>query len=75
MKQQFQALGMTVVFLLIGTVFLFLTRGAEYLYKFVGMFGKDVFMATGMVFVSAVCVIAFQQAILHLVVRRMAVDK
>lgn len=75
MKQQFQALGMSVIFFAIGAVFLFMARGAEYLYKFVGLFSKDFFMACGMVFIAAVCLVAVQQAVLHFVVRRMEVDK
>lgn len=75
MKQQFQALGMSVVFFGVGMLFLFLARGYEYLFKFIGAFGKDFFLASGMVVVSAAVLVAVQQVILHLVVRRLAVDQ
>ncbi len=75
MKQQFQALGMSVVFFGVGMLFLFLARGYEYLFKFLGTFGRDFYLASGMVLVSALVLVAVQQVILHFVIRRLGVDQ
>ena len=75
MKQQLQALGLSVIFFGVGTLFLFLARGYEYLFKFLGTFGNDFFLASGMVVVSTAVLLAVQQVILHLVVRRLGVDQ
>lgn len=75
MKQQFQALGMSVTFFAIGAVFLFLARGYEYVFKLLGTFDGNLYLASGMVIVSVAILIAVQQVVLHLVIRRMEVDK
>lgn len=75
MKQQLQALGTSVIFFGVGMLFLFLARGYEYLFKLLGAFGKDFYVASVMVFISAAVLIVVQQVVLRFVIRRLGVDK
>lgn len=75
MKQQLQALGASLIFFAIGTVFLLFTRGLPYVYEFFTQLDGDVFERLAMVALISALVIGFQQAVYWLVIRRMAVDR
>lgn len=71
MKQQLLALAASLVFFVLGAVFLLLVRGLPYISEFVALLSGDIFEAAAAVVLVLAIVVGFQQAVYWFVIRRM----